>query len=232
MNMKTQSMGLSLACFLASQCAAQSTKTPYPSMAPLEQYLMTDAKEEISLARSAAPESVGRDAEVLTFTRHGFETAVKGSNGFVCLVARSWSAEYDDPDFWNPKTRVPICYDAVAARSQVAATKKRTQVALAGGSNTQVHDAIKAAIESKELPIAEPGSMSYMLSKQTYFSEKVGHWLPHLMFFMPQVDTKRWGAGVPGSPVMGVEQPAEHLTVFLVPVSKWSDGTPGPSEAH
>ena len=110
MNMKIRSMGLSLACFLASQCAAQS------SMAPVEQYLMADAKEEISLARSAAPESVGRDAEILTFTRRGFETAVKGSNGFVCLVARSWSAEYDDPDFWNPKTRVPICYDAVAAR--------------------------------------------------------------------------------------------------------------------
>ena len=228
MKMKTWGVGLSLACCLASQCAAQSAK----SMAPIDQYIMPDAKEEISLARSAAPESVGRDAEILTFTRHGFETAVKGSNGFVCLVARSWSAEYDDPDFWNPKTRVPICYDAVAARSQVAATKKRTQVALAGGSNTQIHDAIQSAIESKELPIAEPGSMSYMLSKQTYFSEKVGHWLPHLMFFMPQVDTKRWGAGVPGSPVMGVEQPAEHLTVFLVPVSKWSDGTSGPTEAH
>src|SRR5258706_6329181 len=108
MNMKTRSMGLSLACFLASQCAAQSTETPYPSMAPLEQSLMADAKEEISMARSAAPESVGRDAEVLTFTRRGFETAVKGSNGFVCMVARSWSAEFDDPDFWNPKTRVPI----------------------------------------------------------------------------------------------------------------------------
>jgi hypothetical protein len=103
---------------------------------------------------------------------------------------------------------------------------------LAGGSNAQVLNAIKATIESKELPIAEPGSMSYMLSKQTYLSDRVGHWLPHLMFFMPQTDPKRWGAGLPGSPVMGIEQPEEHLTVFLIPVSRWSDGTPGPLEAH
>jgi len=201
-------------------------------MAPLEQYLMADGKAEISLARSAAPESVSRDAEILTFTRRGFETAVKGSNGFVCLVARSWSAGFDDPDFWNPKLRVPICYNALAARSQVGATIKRTGVVLAGGSKAQVLDAIKAAIESKELPIAEPGSMSYMLSRQTYFGDRVGHWLPHLMFFMPQTDPKRWGAGLPGSPVMGIELPEEHLTVFLIPVSKWSDGTPGPLEAH
>jgi hypothetical protein len=99
MNMKIRNMGLSLVCFLASLCAGQSTKAAYPSMASLEQYLIADSKAEISLARSAAPESVSRDAEILTFTRRGFETAVKGSNGFVCLVARSWSADFDDPDF-------------------------------------------------------------------------------------------------------------------------------------
>jgi hypothetical protein len=225
-------IGLFLASFLVSQGAAQSTKAPYPRMAPLEQYLMADAKAEISLARSAAPESVARDAEILTFTRRGFETAAKGSNGFVCLVARSWSAGFDDPDFWNPRLRVPICYKALGAKSQVAATNKRTEVVLAGGSSAQVLEAIKAAINSQKLPIAEPGSMAYMLSKQTYLSDRSGHWLPHVMLFMPQTDPKRWGAGLPGSPVMGFEQPQEHLTVFIIPVSKWSDGTLGPSEAH
>jgi hypothetical protein len=225
-------IGLFLASFLVSQGAAQSTKAPYPRMAPLEQYLMADAKAEISLARSAAPESVARDAEILTFTRRGFETAAKGSNGFVCLVARSWSAGFDDPDFWNPRLRVPICYNALGAKSQVAATNKRTEVVLAGGSSAQVLEAIKAAINSQKLPIAEPGSMAYMLSKQTYLSHRSGHWLPHVMLFMPQTDPKRWGAGLPGSPVMGFEQPQEHLTVFIIPVSKWSDGTLGPSEAH
>jgi len=67
---------------------AQDAKARYPSMAPLDQYLM-DRMAEITLARSAAPESISKDAEVLVLGRHGYETAVKGKNGFVCIVQRS-----------------------------------------------------------------------------------------------------------------------------------------------
>src|SRR5215469_3652208 len=99
----------------AYQAMAQDATTPYPSMAPVEQYLM-DRTVEIALARSAAPESISRDAEVLVLGRHGFETAVKGKNGFVCIVERSWTSAAD-ADFWNPKVRVPMCVNAGAARS-------------------------------------------------------------------------------------------------------------------
>ena len=37
---------------------ARSEKTPYPAMAPLNQYLMPDENSEIALARSAAPASI------------------------------------------------------------------------------------------------------------------------------------------------------------------------------
>src|SRR3984893_5318717 len=84
------------------QTRAQDTKTPYRSMASLDQYLM-ERNAEIVLARSAAPESISRDAEVLVLGRHGYESADKGKNGFVCMVERSWTAGIDDPDFWNPK---------------------------------------------------------------------------------------------------------------------------------
>jgi hypothetical protein len=67
--------------------------------------------------------------------------------------------------------------------------------------------------------------MSYMLSKGTYLSNRDGRWLPHLMFFVSEIDPKSWGAGLPGSPIFGFHHPEEHLTVFVVPVSKWSDGT-------
>lgn len=209
---------------LASQAAAQTVATAYPRMAPLPQYLMPrDA--EISLARSAAPKSVSDAAEILVLTKSGFETAVRGTNGFVCMVARSWSADWDDPDFWDPRVRAPICYNALAAKSQVTATIKRTQVVLAGGSKTQIFNSIKAAVDSGELPTAEVGSMSYMLSKGTYLSNRDGRWLPHLMFYMSEIDPKSWGAGLPESPIFGFQHPEERLTVFVVPVSKWSDGT-------
>src|SRR5215813_9399396 len=78
---------------------AQDSKTPYPNMAPLEQYLIPDRNAEIALAQSAAPESISRDAEVLVLTHHGYETAVKGKNGFVCIVERGWAAPADNSDF-------------------------------------------------------------------------------------------------------------------------------------
>lgn len=220
---------LAFVFFLTSQGTPQTAKTPYPAMAPLAQYLMPrDA--EISLARSAAPKSVSDDAEILVLTKSGFQTAVKGTNDFVCMVARSWSADYDSPDFWDPKLHAPICYNALAARSQVQATIKRTQAAMAGGSHAQVHAAVEAAIKSGELHTAESGSMAYMLSKQAYLSNRVGHWRPHLMFFTPETDPKSWGAGVPDSTILGIKYPEEHLTVFLIPVGRWSDGTPSLSE--
>jgi hypothetical protein len=200
-------------------------------MAPLEQYLIADRTAEISLARSAAPASVSHDAEVLVFTRRGYEAAVKGTNGFVCMVARSWSAGFEDPEFWNPKVLAPICYNELAAKSQIPATMKRTAIVLAGGSRAQVLDGITAAYASGELPVPELGSMSYMLSAGTYFGDRDGQWRPHLMFFMPATTaTRSWGAGLPDSPILGVELPAERQTVFLIPVGKWSNGTLAPAE--
>ena len=83
---------------------------------------------------------------------------------------------------------------------------------------------IKAAFDKKELPALEPGAMCYMLSREGYLSDREGHWHPHLMFFVPLTDAATWGAGLPGSPIIAVPD-TDRLTVFLVPVAKWSDGT-------
>lgn len=213
-------------CFLlvGSPGIARILPSSLSRMAPLAQYLMR-ADAEISLARSAAPESISRNAEILVLTKTGFRRAVRGTNGFVCMVARSWSAGFGDPNFWNPRVRAPICYNAAAALSQVPETMRRTQLALSGGSESQIHEAIKAAFRSGGLPLAETGSLAYMMSKRTYFSHSEGHWLPHLMFFTPGTDPGSWGAGVPGSPVLGIKDPEERLTVFLIPLGRWSDGT-------
>src|ERR1700691_6628369 len=118
----------------ALQAQGQDAKTPYPNMAPVDQYLIADRDAEIALARSAAPESISHDAEVLVLGRHGYEIAVKGKNGFVCLVQRSWTAGIDDPDFWNPKLRAPICFNPPAARSYLPFEIKKTELVLAGKS--------------------------------------------------------------------------------------------------
>ncbi len=207
------------------QAQTQDVKARYPAMAPLEQYLIADRNAEIALARSAATESISSDADVLVLGKQGYETAVKGKNGFVCVVERAWTAGIDDPDFWNPKLRAPICFNPAAARTYLPLTLKKTDWALAGQSKAQIFDSLRAAFDKNELTASEPGAMCYMLSKQGYLSDRDGHWHPHLMFFTPQVDVQTWGANLPESPVVGAENPQNRVTVFLVPVAKWSDGT-------
>jgi hypothetical protein len=206
------------------QAQAEDAKTPYPSMAPLDQYLM-ERDAEITLARSAAPDSISKDADVMVLGRHGYETAVKGKNGFVCVVERSWTAGIDDPNFWNPKLRGPICFNAPAARSYLPQTIRKTELILAGRSKAQMADDINAAFDKKELPMAEAGAMCYMLSKQQYLGDSAGQWHPHLMFFLPLTDPAAWGANSPGSPLIGVPDTLGRLTVFMITVGHWSDGT-------
>jgi hypothetical protein len=204
--------------------AAEEATTAASSMAPIDQYLMTDQSAEIALARSAAPKSISGDAEVLILGRRGFETAIKGKNGFVCVVERSWTSA-PDTDFWNPKVRTPLCYNAPAARSYLLRTTKRTELILAGRTKAQTDEIIVAAINKKALPSMESGAISYMMSKQGYGGDSIEHWPPHVMFYYSPTEPAAWGANLPGSPIFASNDTQEQLTEFVVGVRHWSDGT-------
>jgi len=216
----------------AWQARAQDAEAQYPTMAPLEKFLIADRDSEIALARSGGPDSISQDAEVLVFGRHGYETAVKGKNGFVCLVQRSWAAAPDDREFWNSSLRAPICLNPAAARSFLPLVLKKTDWVLAGRSKAQIAADLQTAFDKKELPTLEPGAMCYMLSKQGYISDRGGHWRPHVMFFVPRTEAKAWGANLPGSPILAAEDAQERMTIFMVPVGKWSDGTADSEREH
>ena len=211
---------------------AQAEKAPYSAMAPLNQYLIQDGNTEIALARSAAPASISDGAEVMVLGRKGYTTAMKGRNGFLCMVERSWGAATDDPDFWNPKVRSPICFNPPAARTFAPIYLMKTKLVLAGKSKTEIVQAIASALDKKELPALEPGAMCYMMSKQQYLNDDGKSWHPHLMFFVPGDAAKSWGANLPGSPVMAADDPQERVTIFMVWVGSWSDGTPTPPIVH
>ncbi len=219
--------GLALVVAVGADLRAQAanSKASYQSMAPLDQYLMANRAAEIALAKSAAPDSISRDAEILVLGHHGYETAVKGKNGFVCLVERSWMAPFDDPEFLNPDQRLPLCLNPPAAQTHLPFTLKATELALTGMSKAEMFNTLKAAFASKELPLPAPGSMCYMTSKQQYFGRKYRNADPHLMFWFPQEANMSWGAGLPGSPVYVHQDSPDPITTFVISVDKWSDGT-------
>jgi hypothetical protein len=227
---------IALAAFAlaAWQAQPQEARVPYPSMAPLDQYLMTDRSAEIALARSAAPAAISSDAEVLVLGRNGYETAVKGKNGWVCAVERGWMGPFDGKlavNFWNPKIRGPVCFNPPAARSILPMTYKRTEMVLAGQSKAEIIDGMKAFVK-QGLPPLEPGAMSYMLSKEQYLSDDDPHnWMAHLMFYTPLMDGAVWGADLPNSPVILNPQFHGHpepINVFMLPAGTWSDGSAAP----
>jgi hypothetical protein len=204
---------------------SEDAKAVYSSMAPIVQYRVAVRSEEVALARSAAPRSISDNADVLTLGSRGYETAVKGKNGFVCVVERSWGAGFDDAQFWNPKVRAPICFNPAAVRSVLPGYLQRTDWALARISRSGMLARTKAALAANALRAPEPGAMCYMMSKQGYLSDDAGHWHPHLMFFLAHTNGAAWGADLDGSPVFAAQGDPEPLTTFMVPVIKWSDGT-------
>jgi len=221
------SLVLAVALSAAPPAPAQAGKSPYPNMAPVEQYLM-DRDAEIAFARTAAPASISGDADVLVMGRKGYETAVKGKNGFVCLVERAWMASFDNAEYWNPKNRSPICFNPPGARTILPFAYMKTELALAGKSNVEIRDRLKAAFARKELPAPEPGAMCYMMSKNAYLTDGDGHNLAHLMFYVPVADRAALGAGLAGSPIILFNDDPEPIGGFIVATGMWSDGTPAP----
>jgi hypothetical protein len=216
---------------LNAYAQAQPAEARYPVMAPLGQYLMPESAE-IALARSAAPASISGDAEVMVLGRDGYATAVKGKNGFVCIVERAWGKATDDSEFWNQKMRAPHCFNPQAARTFLQIYLMKTNLVLAGKSKAEILKATTSALDRKELPPLEPEAMAYMMSKQQYLGDKDMNWHPHVMFFAPGDATKSWGADLPDSPVMAANDPEERVTILFVLANKWSDGTMAPVMTH
>lgn len=226
MRTKMAVIGLALGVLpvvLGGVCQAQAGS--YPAMAPLEQYLMPQAAE-IALARSAAPASISGTATVMVLGRQGYTTAATGTNGFVCLVERGWGAATNAAQFWNPRVRAPHCFNAAAARSFAPIYLMKTKLVLAGRSKAEIARTIAAAFASHQLPALAPDTMVYMMSREQYLNDTGKSWHPHLMFYVAGDAAQTWGANLPGSPMIASDDPEERVTVMMVVVRHWSDGTP------
>lgn len=198
----------------------------YPNMAPAADYQMASSDAEIALARTAAPASISADADILVLGAHDYETAVKGKNGYACLVYRAWTAGFDDPVFWNPHVRGPACLNAAAVRSVLPHIHERAQWVLSGVSKAQMEDRTRAEIATHSYLMPEEGAMSFMMSKGQYLSDDGSHnWHPHVMFYVSDPHGADWGVNVKGSPVIAAPMAPEPVTILMIPVAKWSDGS-------
>ncbi len=226
-------MTLVRVCVLLAGVVALAAAARNDSMGALSQYLM-NPQAEIALARSAAPAAISQRATIMVLGLHGYAVAQKGRNGFTCIVERGWMQPFGARNFWGVKVRAPICYNAAASRTVLVYTFKRTDMALAGASKSQIEHRIVAAIDANELPKPAPSSMAYMMSKSQYLNDDGKAWYPHVMIFTPMDDSANagasWGADRRLSPVVfdARDKMPEPWTCFFIPVAHWSDGSPAP----
>lgn len=226
-------MTVTRVCVLLTGVFAFAAASRNDTMAPLSRYMMSP-QAEVALAQSAAPAAISKKATIMVLGTHGYAVAVKGQNGFTCIVERGWMVPFGRTDFWSVRMQAPTCYNAAASRTVLLYTFKRTEMALAGASKAQIQERILAAIDTKALPTPEPGSMAYMMSKSQYLNDDAKAWYPHVMIFTSMEDSANagasWGADRLRSPVVfdAQDKMPEPWTCFFIPVAHWSDGSPAP----
>ena len=209
---------LSAAAILAS---AQG-QTQYP---PLSKYMMPQ-DAEIALARSAAPANVSDRATIKVLNESGYEVAIEGDNGFVCMVMRAWSAPTYTPasfrDFvYYAPLRAPICFNPVAAETMMLYYELRTELGLQGKNPDEIADGIEAAYAKGELPRIETVSFAYMWSADQDLGPGIGHWHPHMMVFTPYYENSMLGGNEFGGTLPFVSDDAgTPFAVTLIPTDE------------
>ncbi len=202
---------------------------PYKEMAPIESYLI-ERDEEIRLAKSAAHEGVSGEATIMVLTRKGYEIANLGANGFVCLVDRSFTGPWDNPEFWNPKHIDPICYNPAAVKVVLPHDTMRTNMAWKGYSKDKMRSEIQRAYGAGKLLPPVGGELAFMMSKEQFLGDDIGHWHPHIMLYTPKSTYFELGAIGKHAPCVPFEGQNEIMTTVLIRVPHWSDGSPGPAK--
>ena len=198
-----------------------------PDLTP---YLIADRAAEIALARTAAPTAISEKATVLVLTSKGYTEAAHGTNGFTCLVMRSFAAAPGDPQFWNTHISAPHCFNRPASRTVLPAMLAQIDWALAGATPAELNARIRKAYAEKRFTMPADGAMAYMLSPQQHLSDGDDpHWMPHLMFYFDRaLKGTTFGAGGFTAPIIDASggDPNSPMQVIYIPVRTWSDGTP------
>ncbi len=205
---------------VANACSAHAETKSYP---PITAYQLPKDKE-IALARTAAPENISGPATIKLLTPEGFKVEQAGSNGFVCMVMRGFSAPTYTPEMfvdlvYDPTVLGPICFDEQAAREVMPYYELRTTLGLKGLPPAEIQAGVEAAYDKGELPKRTGVSFAYMWSAEQNLASRIGHWHPHLMIFAPGLTNDMVGNNQFGSPTPQVSDDAgTPFSVIVVPV--------------
>ena len=208
---------------LATATPGVGADAPAHQYPPLRDYLMTrDA--EIALARSAAPDAVSAHATIKILTSDGYQVAVAGENGFVCMVMRGWSAPTFTPApfrgfVYDAALRAPICFDPVASRTVLPLQELRAALGMQGNDPDAITRGVVTAYATGKLPKMDQVAFAYMWSAHQNLGPGIGAFHPHVMVYAPYYDNAMLGGNAFGGAAPFVSDDAgTPFAVVVIPV--------------
>jgi hypothetical protein len=183
----------SFAGMLSVVALSSGAAAPDKPQEPAREVHLVDASSprgrQIELALSAAPMEVSSRAAVYVLGPKGYEKVRDGTNGFTCLIERSFSGT-------TQTSSAPACFDAEGSRSIMVAYLRREELRAEGRSEAEIKDDIAKGYKDGRFKVPGPGFL-YMMSNENYVynseSKKSGFVPPHLMFYAPYKTAKDVG---------------------------------------
>jgi hypothetical protein len=170
--------------------------------------------EQIALAMSAAPAPVSSNATVYVLGPKGYEKARQGTNGFSCLVYRS---------FVNPtETTVgPMCFDAEGSRTTLVVYLHSEELRSSGKSEAEIKADAENGYKAGRFEYPSKMGLLYMMSNENRLGptsdHKTQHYPPHLMFYAPNMTAQDLGFDSGPQPAyMGLSNPGKPNNLLVV----------------
>jgi hypothetical protein len=227
--MKTTLAGVLSIGVLSNGAAAQDTPQE-----PTKEVRLIDAsvprERQTELALSAAPTEVSSKATVYILGPKGYEKIREGTNGFSCLVERSFIGT-------TQTSSAPACFDAEGSRTLVQTFLRREELRAQGKSEAEIKDDIAKGYKDGRFKVPGPGFL-YMMSNENYVydseSKESGFVPPHLMFYAPYKTAKDVGyESISPTMVPYLTVPGQPETLFVVAAGRpLQDSSSGDSHKH
>lgn len=186
-------------------------------------------EQQIELALSAAPTEVSTKATVYVLGAKGYEKVREGTNGFSCLIERSFGGT-------TQTSSAPACFDAEGSRTLMLTYLRREELRSQGKSEAEIKDDIAKGFQDGRFKVPGPGFL-YMMSNENYVynseSKESGFVPPHLMFYAPYKTAKDLGyESISPRIVPYLTNPGPEGLIVVAAQKPSNDSSSGDSHKH
>jgi hypothetical protein len=226
-------VGSILSTFALVAGAATAVKAQEPAKPGVRFDASVPREQQIKLALSAAPEEVSSRAALYVLGPKGYEKIRESTNGFSCLVGRSF-----DRTGTTEASIDPECYDAEGTRTLLLVTLRQEELRAEGKSEAEVKADIANGYKAGRYQAPDKPGFVYMLSSENYIRNpetgKSGPFPGHLMFYAPYMTAKDLGyESVKGSMMPYLSLPGQpDAMMIVIPASDEQDSSNGNSHKH